>query len=589
MNQIEVQEDSDIPAKVKMKRLNYIIIIPVIFILTACSKNRIPQISGTIDMRGFDTTQYNLLYADALKQKMLGNFGDALKYFEQAIIMNPDSDAAYYQISQIAAVKGDFGQARQYGIKAYRVDPGNNWYISNVAALYYQANMLDSVAWYYNELLNVDPDREDILFNLGSIYAELGQLDEAEKIFEEFKVKYSSNASVIFPLVNVYREQGRIDEAEKLLIKIINIEPENLNYRGLLAEFYRSTGENDKAIKIYRSLFEEDPTNGLLQLSYLDFVLSEKKYNEVCAFINTLLINEKVDFDDKLKVFGRILNDTSLVREKSNELILSALVFKADNKNNPAAILAIVELYDIVGKKQEAIDVLEEYLKNDQGNYFIWERLLFLYNDIQNIDKLYATAKKASSLFNMIPTPKLMLAFAATDRGEYELALKQLNNVRILVNEQEEYMVQILSLEADIYYRQGQWKKAFGKFDEALEYNSSDPLILNNYAYFMAEQNYDLKKSRELIEKCLKIDSNPTYLDTYAWVLYKQGKVRKAEGVMDALIEAGDVNDPELWEHIGYIKRSLRKCDDAIIAWGKALGLDSTKKYLKEEIEKCRK
>ena len=391
------------------------------------------------------------------------------------------------------------------------------------------------------------------------------------------------------PLVNVYREQGRTDEAEKLLIEIINIEPDNLNYRGLLAEFYRSTGENNKAIEIYRSLFEEDPGNALLQLSYLDFILSERKYNEVCAFLNTLLINDKVNFDDKLRLFGRILNDTTLVREKSNDLVLSALVFKADNNNKPAAILAIVELYDIIGKKQEAINLLEEYLTNDQGNYFIWERLLFLYNDIQNTDKLYSTAKKASSLFNMIPAPKLMLAFAATDRGEYELALKQLNNVRILVNEQEEYMVQILSLEADIYYRQGQWELAFQKFDKALEYNSSDPLILNNYAYFMAEQNYDLKRSRELIEKCLKIDSNPTYLDTYAWVLYKQGKARKAEDVMDALIEAGDVNDPELWEHIGFIKSSRKKCDEAILAWGKALDLDGTKKYLKEEIEKCRK
>lgn len=570
-----------------MRKIYFIVIIPVMLHMAACNKRSIPSHPGIIISRGFDTTQYNLLYSDALKQKMLGNFGDALKYFEQATKMNPASDASYYQISQITAARGDFEQARKYGVKAYKADPRNNWYISNLAALYYQANMPDSVAWYYEELINNDPEREDILFNLGSIYTETGKLDEAEKIFTDLMLRYGKTAQIMIPLVNVYRARNQMEKAEDLLLEVISIEPENLNYRGLLAEFYRSTGNNEKAIDIYRSLFEEDPANGLLQLSYLDFILAEKKYDEVSFFLNTVLINENVGFEDKINLLGKLFTDTSLVRSKSNELIMSVLVLRADNKDEPAAVLALAELYDLIGREADAVNVLKEYTTYDEGNYFIWEKLMFLHNEMQDTKALYDSARKAASLFNMIPVPKLMLAFAATDKGEYELAINELKKVRILVNENPEYMVQVLSLEADIFYRQGKWMEAFEKFDQALEYNPSDPLILNNYAYFMAEKDYDLKKSLSLIEKCISIESNPTYLDTYAWVLYKLGRTGKAEKVMDNMYEKNQINDPELWEHYGYIKRKRGKCDKAVNAWKNALEMDASKEYLSDEINKC--
>ena len=50
---------------------------------------------------------------------------------------------------------------------------------------------------------------------------------------------------------------------------------------------------------------------------------------------------------------------------------------------------------------------------------------------------------------------------------------------------------------------------------------------------------------------------------------------------------SGEDQDPELLEHMGFIKKALGKCSEAIVYWKNALEKDSSKTYLEEEIRKC--
>ena len=115
-----------------------------------------------------------------------------------------------------------------------------------------------------------------------------------------------------------------------------------------------------------------------------------------------------------------------------------------------------------------------------------------------------------------------------------------------------------------------------------------DVLVLNNYAYFLAEGNRDLKKALKMAEEVMKTEGdNDTYIDTYAWVLYKLGKHKEAYKAMMKIFDKDKERDPELLEHMGYIVRSLGKCSEAIRYWEQALEKDNSKSYLKKEIELC--
>ena len=84
--------------------------------------------------------------------------------------------------------------------------------------------------------------------------------------------------------------------------------------------------------------------------------------------------------------------------------------------------------------------------------------------------------------------------------------------------------------------------------------------MLNNYAYYLAEQNLKLKEAEKMAIQVIETEkNNPTFLDTYAWVLYKRGKIRDAEKIMESVISKSEKGDAEFFEHMGYIKKKEKK------------------------------
>jgi tetratricopeptide (TPR) repeat protein len=113
---------------------------------------------------------------------------------------------------------------------------------------------------------------------------------------------------------------------------------------------------------------------------------------------------------------------------------------------------------------------------------------------------------------------------------------------------------------------------------------------LNNYAYFLAEENKDLDKALKMAEEVMKTDwDNETYIDTYAWVLHKLGKHKQAYKEMLRIFGKEEERDPEILEHMGFILKSLGKCSEATGYWEEALKKDSSKTYLEKEIEACKR
>jgi Flp pilus assembly protein TadD len=70
-------------------------------------------------------------------------------------------------------------------------------------------------------------------------------------------------------------------------------------------------------------------------------------------------------------------------------------------------------------------------------------------------------------------------------------------------------------------------------------------------------------------------------------VLYKRGKLKEAQKVMESVISKEGEHDSVLYEHLGYIFKKRRDCKNAVINWNIALKLDSTNNEIREEIKKC--
>ncbi len=147
----------------------------------------------------------------------------------------------------------------------------------------------------------------------------------------------------------------------------------------------------------------------------------------------------------------------------------------------------------------------------------------------EDYKKLEDRGKECATRFNRSFLAKMLYATAATENKKYDIALEEVRKAEILAGENKDMIIQVLSVRADIYYRKGDFNKAFKIFDEALKTDNSDLTILNNYAYYLAEQDLRLKEAEEMAKKVIETEKdNNTFLDTYAWVLVQKRKVKRS-------------------------------------------------------------
>ena len=83
----------------------------------------------------------------------------------------------------------------------------------------------------------------------------------------------------------------------------------------------------------------------------------------------------------------------------------------------------------------------------------------------------------------------------------------------------------VYTLFGDIAFRQNRTEEAFAYYDKALENNPQNYGALNNYSYYLALLGKNLDKAERMSGEVIKANpDNATYLDTYAWVYFKQGR-----------------------------------------------------------------
>jgi Tfp pilus assembly protein PilF len=271
-------------------------------------------------------------------------------------------------------------------------------------------------------------------------------------------------------------------------------------------------------------------------------------------------------------------------------MVISLLVLEANYNNDNIVPLLRPELMINQNKLVDASNRLEEIITANPENYYAWEKLLLVYLQLKEYDKLLKKGEECATKFNTSFPAKLLYANAALETGKYSIALDELKKAEILAAENKDFVVQVLTMRADVYYRMKDYLKAFETFETALKSDNNDLTVINNYAYYLAEQNTNLKEAEDMARRVIdKEKGNTTFLDTYGWVLYKRGKLKEATRVMELIISSGDKPDAVWYEHYGYILKKEKRCKKAVENWNIALKLDSTKTELLKEIENCGK
>src|ERR1035437_9773376 len=70
--------------------------------------------------------EYNYSFTEATKQKIFGNYNQAINLFYRCSVINPNSAAVYYQLSDIFSITGDKSNALYFARLAVKLDKKND-------------------------------------------------------------------------------------------------------------------------------------------------------------------------------------------------------------------------------------------------------------------------------------------------------------------------------------------------------------------------------------------------------------------------------------------------------------------------------
>jgi len=136
-------------------------------------------------------------------------------------------------------------------------------------------------------------------------------------------------------------------------------------------------------------------------------------------------------------------------------------------------------------------------------------------------------------------------------------------------------------------------EKAVGVYESLLEKTpkNNNSVVLNNLAYMLAQSNLRLADALEYAKKALEQKPNEAnYLDTYAFVLYKNGRNAEAVQSLTAAIQQYEVQGtapPDVYEHLGMVHEALGDGKKALAAYRQALevGSGTMPKMMKDRID----
>ena len=367
--------------------------------------------------------------------------------------------------------------------------------------------------------------------------------------------------------------------------KLSNAIPYETRYLSMLAELYMQNKREKDAFKIYLKIKEINPNDPYINISLLEYYQKNGEIDNAYQEFILSIKNKNLDYNTKAQIyeywFENKGDNDNVIREA--EEAGKAFIETHPDKELGYYVLGTVyynnKIYDKA--QQYYLDAIEK----DSTSFITWYQLAITDMELKNNDALYQHTKTALRFYPEQPFFYLLNGIALVEMKNYEDAIKAFEKGRFmsadksLTSDFDTYI-------ADAYHQLGNKAKTYEYYDRVLKNNPENVYVLNNYAYFLSidgiRLDEALKMSAITIEKEPK---NVTFLDTYAWILYKLERYKEAKKWMEKVFSYDKNPQGINYEHYGDILYKLGDTQKAVQNWKKANKLGGTSEFIDQKIK----
>jgi len=534
--------------------------------------------------------KFDYYFYEAMNAKATGQYRATYDYLNYCMRIDSTNANVLFELGNLYSSMQDKEKAYSIYTKAVKYDPDNYYYNIAYAAAAADRQEFKKSASIYEKLIKENPSKIELYMYLSEAYRLDSDFEKSIEALNNLERTMGMNEKITLQKFQLYSALNDSKKAYGEVQKYIEKNPDDIRYHILLGNLYLQDGKTKEAYLAFTKAKTIDNENPLLITSLANYYETVGNKEAAENELRTALFNSRVEVDTKIGILTQyigILQQNQQDTEQANVLFDSLMVqYPQETKFN----MLYGNLLMLQNKKEEASYQYRLYAESAPTNPLAWEQLIQA-TDPDSIDALVDICKSAISYLPEEPLFYFYLSIGEYQKKEYRQALETLDKGIVHIgSENAPLLSEFYGQKGSLYHELNEIDSVFIEYEKALRYNPQNLGVLNNYAYYLSLARKDLDKAEKMSSITIKAEpTNPTYLDTYGWVLFEQGVYSMAKIYIEKAVNYSKEKEKEVsaevLEHYGDVLFKTNEPEKAMEYWLQAKEKGSDSKTLERKIE----
>jgi tetratricopeptide (TPR) repeat protein len=539
--------------------------------------------------------RYQYFYLEAIRQEGLGNFAEAFDLYRHCLEIDSLASETHYAISDFYSQISKDSLALYHLKKANSLEPENDEFAERLGQYYLSQNKIEEGTRVYERLADIHRDRSEFLDILTRIYQFKKDYPKMLETLNRLEEAEGESENLTLSKMQVYSSMGDEKGAYEELLRLVKRHPNDLNYKVMMGNWLLANSRKDEALKAYKAVLKEEPTNPQAQMSLMDYYRTTGNSAEADTLLYQILENPETEAQTRISLMRQVVADNEQGGGDSTRILnIFSRILSLPQLTSDMAEMHVAYMNFKHMPNDSILSGLNKVLAINPENIAArLQRLDIMWRDTID-EKVIAECEKAIDYTPEEPVLYYYLGLAKylnkDDAGALEALRKGAANIK--EDTPMEISSRIYMISGDILHSMNLPEEAYAAYDSCLNINPNEISCLNNYAYYLSEENRDLKRAEQMSYKTIKAEpENVSYLDTYAWILYMQKRYEEARIYIDQALKSDSTQTSSvIFEHAGDIYIRLGLKSDASNYWQKAIdsGSDNATE-IKKKIARTKK
>ncbi|MDE5812318.1 MAG: hypothetical protein K2H61_08475 [Muribaculaceae bacterium] len=529
------------------------------------------------------------LYLEAERQKALGNPTLYMQLLERAYNLDPSQEYLGFDLGFLYMTLSNSPKGYDLMKRYVSSSVSDKVSASLFAKIAERLNRPDDALWVWQKLDSIYPADPTILFNQANNLAsrrDSTNIRKALDIVDRIETTSGITYMTAYTKASLASSIGDTLASVNAIKALIAENPRDPNAFSIAGEVFQHMNKLDSAMIFYNQGIEIDPVNGqlLVARAQLNDILGDSAAFDRDIF--DMLANSDLPTADKneyIRNYVAELYQDSLQHPRINRLF--ALMTERNNRDAElrrlySSYLYLIEDYNGATEQLKMLAYIEP---DDPDNLVAIEQTLLMAEKPAEAVKHAQESAQQFPANDIFPT---MEGYGLAQLKRYPEAIQSFTRALELVDSTDQSRrSSLITSIGDMTSSAGDTIAALNYYEKAIELDPTNLMAKNNLAYFITLSGGDLDRAEKLsYETIIAKPTSSTELDTYAWILFKQGEYKKAKDYIDRALAFLEDDSADVYEHAGDIYFFNSLPDEALKFWERAGELDPDNKLLHRKI-----